>query len=167
MTYLDAHNMDASGNRIAHIEYAQDLENKLSSIKLDTWSPYTRHVLLSVELTDLKEGDFLIISSEHQVTNDTGINLQNSSLVILGETPASTLGDVVIRPKGYNIDQQMHHGIITHSRTYRVSKSYAKVYLNLVVYAASDAAKPEHTLRYDRGQSHLDVVVIKIDERAP
>ena len=149
--------------RTAHIEYAQDVENKLSSIHLDTWSPYTRHVLLSVELNDWRAGDLLIISSEHQVTNDTGINLQNSSLMILGESAKATVGDIVIQPKGYNIDQQMHHGIITHSRTYRVSKSYAKVYLNLVVYAASDIAKPTHTLRYDRGQSHLDVIVVKID----
>ena len=147
----------------AHIEYAQDLENKLSSIKLDTWSPYTKHVLLSVQLNDLKEGDLLIISSEHQVTNNSGINLMNSSLIILGETESSTVGDVVIAPKGYNIDTQMHHGIITHSRTFRVNKAYSQVHLNLVVYAASDIAKPHHMLRYDKGQSHLDVMVLKID----
>jgi len=143
------------------IFYSQDIIEKVEYIPLDTWVPYREYVLYSTKVENLQENDLLSITTEFEVTNNTGINLMIASSVKLCDSATSVKGNILISANGFNVSPSMHHGVMTHARQIKLNKDYGDKYVNVIIVAASTDAKPIHRLKIEKEYGHLDIMVFK------
>lgn len=148
-------------NKYTAIELNQTVENRIANVSLTDGSYYNFQVLMSVKVQNIKSGDLLVVTSEYEVTNNTGVNLQTSFYVVIGDKPDSIEGVRIDAAKGYNIDQMMHHGTHTIAKIYKCTSDISEGYINVVVYSVSSAYRPGMSLIMEKGYSHLDVLHIK------
>lgn len=143
------------------IDFYETKKELIQYIALDTWSPYTKRVLYSLPIEEIKKDDILSVTTEFEVTNNAGMNLMIASSVNLCDSPTQIECPQISEANGFNISPQMHHGVVTHSRQLKIDNGAPYKYVNVVIWAASDAAKPSSVLNIEKGYGHLDVLVHK------
>lgn len=114
-------------------------------------------VIYSVPI-DTEQGDILQITSQFQVTNSHKYNVEVGSYIVYGGSSIDITGILLTKPTAPNVTPDMHHYKGVLARQWQMEYSFSG-FINLVVYAAADSAKPGDMLEVNQGYGHLDVAI--------
>lgn len=149
------------------IQLITTLENaeQWSSIAITKTYPWAYRVLYSVPLPDLYAGDVIDARVTYQLTNPYPFNVMSARFLAISDSPtnATLYTDLVSRPAGRNITDNMHHDIIHDFGTFRVPSFMSGKYLVLIVYAASSASTSGQALQVNRNYGRLEVKIFPKD----
>lgn len=129
-------------------------------------NPSQFQVAYSLPCPDIRDGDVVVALAEFEVTNpygrdpwDSTWNAMVTGWVILGDSPSSTTGIEVTENNGFNIDPNMHHGVLTKVGSVRPKGTdLGDKYVNVVLRAASSRAEPGDALILDQDYGRLTVL---------
>jgi hypothetical protein len=122
-------------------------------IRRQTWA-----VVFSQRLANLKKGETIIALGQSEVTNDFDFPVLVSGQLVLANSAKATRGVTFTPGTAFNLTPEMHHGVVVQSGI-QVQETATKVmYVNLVLYAAAERAKPGAKITVNRSNGHLDVL---------
>jgi hypothetical protein len=133
----------------------------VASLPITTSSPYQKKVIYSIPISDLKTNDILQAYCEFEVTNPYTYNVMIASQIVLANNPTDVTGIEITEANGFNVDQNMHHGVVVKTGTHACSANYAMKYVNVIGYSASTQALVNHTLTVEQDYGRLSVLVFK------
>lgn len=128
--------------------------------------PYRYTTLYSLKLPRLRKGDVVQVHCQFEVTNDIGFNvmLAHSMLFHRKETivkhGGQPDGHLLCEYAGENITPGMHHGFRTLMGSLVVPDD-GDAWVSVVIYAASDAAKPGDKVSVEKGYGGLRAIVFR------
>lgn len=142
-----------------HYETQKEL---ISQVKIVNKQPYVNTAIYRIELNDLKNNDMLSVSTEFEATQDNLYVVQIGSYVILSEYNDCSSGIIIANHNGFNITQEIHHGVAVHFRQFLLSEDLMGTrYLCTMIYPASLLAKDNDYLKIESNTGHLDVNIFK------
>ena len=136
--------------------YAQDIIEHIEYLQIN---PVVEQVLYSVKIPEIKQGDVLKVSTEFEATNDNAFNVMIGAKIILADSNKKTKGELIDQANGFNVTQNMHHGVVSKSRTWKAESTYNDKYVNVVIWSLSVNAFPNDRLKIEKGYGHLDVFI--------
>ncbi|MBF0433483.1 MAG: hypothetical protein HQK83_19555 [Fibrobacteria bacterium] len=138
---------------------------KITSVPIPTGSPFTMSVLYSQKFDNLVEGEVLVVMAQWEATILKTYNVMMGGYAVLGDSPTWTKlleAREISEANAYNIDKNMHHGIGSIMGTYSVPAELTGTrYVNIIVYAASDAAAAGDKLKIEQDYGRLSVLRFK------
>lgn len=121
-------------------------------------APYQKAVVFSMKLTNIKAGDVADLQAYGQASNSNKFAVSQYGVVssaimfcygiIITDASLKTDGIEAVEVDGTNITYEIHHSPWDCGDWYTFTQDYAEVYINVIVYAASMAIKPNSTPTY-------------------
>lgn len=142
-----------------HYETQQEL---VSEVKIESKQPYVNTAVYRIELPELKQADIINVSTEFEATQDNLYVVQIGSYVVLSDNYDCFDGIIISNHNGFNITQEIHHGVAVHFRQYLLEQDLiGEHYLCTMIYPASLLAKQNDYLKIEKGCGHLDVNIFR------
>lgn len=157
---LHAKTASSVKNSIEHYNSGNSSE-LVASLPITTSSPYQKMVIYSIPIADLKINDIIQASCEFEVTNPYIYNVMIASQIILANNPGDVTGIEITEANGFNVDKNMHHGVVVKSGTLSCAANYPLKYVNVIGYSASTQAQANNTLIVEQDYGRLSVLVFK------
>lgn len=124
--------------------------------------PYEKFVLFSVQLNDIKAGDIMDLKTYGQVSNKNSFACMFCFNTNLANSPSDANGFLeVTEQRGRNITYEGNHSDFTDTTHYVFDGDYQVVYVNTVIYSASNAAKAGCQLVVDQDYGRSSVMIIR------
>lgn len=136
--------------------YGQDINEHIECLQIN---PVVEQVLYSVKVPEIKQGDVLQVTSEFEITNDFTYNVMIGAKIILADSSKNTNGALIDQANGFNVTPNMHHGVVSKSRTWKAESTYNDKYVNVVIWSLSVNAFSNDKLKIEKGYGHLDVLI--------
>jgi hypothetical protein len=136
--------------------YAQDLHEHVTKLDIYNRNPA---VVYSVPIKRIEKNQVLQVTTELEATNNYQYNVMIGCNVILANDVSSTKGTLIDQSNGFNITPNMHHGVVSKSRSWKSQSTYNNKYVNVVCWSISDNALIGHALKIENGYGHLDVFI--------
>ncbi|MCX6191049.1 MAG: hypothetical protein NT109_02075 [Flavobacteriia bacterium] len=147
-------------NSIQHYNSGNSSE-LIATLPITPSSPYQKMVIYSIPIANLNTNDILQASCEFEVTNPYTYNVMIASQIILANNPTDITGIEITEANGFNVDQNMHHGVVIKTGTLTCSANYPMKYVNVIGYSASTQALANHNLIIEQDYGRLSVLVFK------
>lgn len=146
---------------IQHYETTKEL---MSNIPIEcVVRDYNTHILYSLKVKNIHKNDIISLSSEFEITQNNPYMVMIGSYIIITDMPYSAIGDYIVSPNGFNLDNKIHHAVPTHNRNYKSTRDYlGTYYINLVIYSASTDALKNDTLLIEKNYGHLDAIIYNV-----
>jgi hypothetical protein len=104
----------------------------------DAWK-----IIYSLSLPAMAAGSDILVTSDFEVKNDTAMNVEIATKIILTEGAGASRSEHVSSPNGSNLDRKMHYIARSRSSLYTTQGAYDYPYLLLMVRAKStDVLQP-------------------------
>jgi hypothetical protein len=126
----------------------------VTSVPVTLGAPWAYRSAAHLTIPGLLPGDVVTLTGEVQLTTNYKYNVMVCRGVTVTPTPSAELPagtKFLARPMGENFDLNVHHHTTAVSTAYVVPATATgePLSFNLLVYAASTAAKPGHKLKVD------------------
>jgi hypothetical protein len=145
-----------SGDSLAHTNSGNSSE-LINSLPVTTGTPYIMKVIYSQQLNNIKINEVIQTMCEYEVTNDLGFNVMIGTVILLADSPTATTGIEITEANAFNVTPGMHHGVIVKVGSYDVTANYPSKYINVVGYAAGNAASSGDTIKVEQDYGRLSV----------
>lgn len=119
----------------------------------------TRTPIYSIPLVNMKAGEFIMVLSDFEITNDNRYTVGIGSQVILGDHPRDTYGiDEITDANMFNITKESHHGVPVKIGILKIKRDYDIVFVNVIAWAVSSSANKGDKVKVEQNYGRLSVI---------
>lgn len=146
--------------------YSDSTEGIQNLVIVNSATQYLFNTLYSVPIT-AKKGDVINAAFRGEITNPQSYNVQVATFIKLGTTATdSALTNLLLPAAGENVTPAMHHMMISGQCAYEFTDDYTG-FVNVVIYANSNAAGVDNVIFVDQGYGRLDVLHFEKESTIP
>lgn len=122
--------------------------------------PNPKTIMFSLKLKDIKKGDIIQQLAYGQVSNKNKFACMFCYHTVLAQSSWDNVGFFELtEAKGTNITYEVHHEPWSDSFNYRFTEDLFEVFVNVLVYSASQAAVPGNQLVVDKDYGRQSIML--------